>query len=408
MVYLYFGYILLSVLLFYFGPIEYPMVNAEITFIYIILCYSFLFSGFIFGYKFIATASRVKLGISSLRIIFLFSAIISIYFALFIIIKLSDGDILSSISTGVLDSGSAYYLNLHREKVGGIVTQLMTLFSPLIILSLSLGVILFKNMNYFEKFILASLVVLNLISYAVKGTNFGMFLTLMPIIVVSALHFSSKRNFHFSRVSILGIVLFVVFILYFLSAMSTRLNMDYIPESLFGISVNKDSILFILFPPGLSMAITAAMSYISQGYYGLSLAFDYPFDSTYGFGSGHFIMNKLGGFVSPDLWASTYQFKMDNIWDSSVQWHTAFVWLANDFSFFGVFPLLFIFGCFSAIVYKNAKIEGSTVSKALFSLVTIILIFLPANNILFGNPFVFTSFFSLFILWILTRRVYLK
>lgn len=402
---LYFIYILFSLFLFYFGPLSYPMVNVEVTLLYIILCYGSLFSGLLFGNKFISTTVKVN-SRNNLNSLFIVFSIISILFASYIISSLSKGGITDSLLTGMFRSGDAYYSNLNLKKESSLITQFMTLLSPLTILSLTLGVVLFKYFSFYLKLLFFILIFVNLMSYIVKGTNFGVFLTFTPLIIASILHYKSKS--FFSKKLILSLMLFIFFLLYFVSAMATRLNIDYIPNSLSGIDVNKDFFLFSIFPNSLAVAITVASSYISQGYYGLSLAFSYPYTTTSGFGSGGFIIDKFGKFVDPDLWFYTYQAKMDHVWDSSVQWHTAFLWLANDVSLFGVFLLMFLFGIFAAVIYKDAKIENSILSKALFSIISIILIFLPANNILGGNPFIFTSFFSLSLVWFLTRRVYIK
>lgn len=398
-------YISLSVLLFYFGPLSYPMVNVEVTLMYILLCYGTLFSGMFFGSKFIHVSGKQGVNLNP-KIIYKFFSIVSILFATFIIYKVSNGYIFDSLMKGVFDSGDAYYSNLQSEKESSVITQLMTFFSPLTILALTLGATLFKEFNLNERLLFILLITINVMSYIVKGTNFGVFLTLVPVIIAIILNSQNGKLFTKKTFSIY--LLFSVFLIYFLLAMATRLNIDYIPTRLSGVLINKEFFLFKILPNSVSLSVSVASSYISQGYYGLSLAFNYPFDSTYGFGSGSFILSKFGNLVDPELWNNTYQYKMHDLWSSSIQWHTAFLWLANDVSLFGVFILLFIFGAFSAVVYKEAKINNSFLSKGLFSVITIILFFLPANNILGGNPFIFASFVSLSLLWFLTRRVYLK
>lgn len=396
------GYNFFSIILFYFGPLKFPMVNVELTLIMLIV-YNFSFiSGFVFSQLAIRTSPRFrKFSLPKQKIIFILSAVIGLMVS-FYYLSLPTIGILDSIILGLINPGEAYSNNIELEKTSGFITQLITLLSPLSFACIPLGVLIYKDLNKILKIILVVSVLFQVAVFVSKGTNFGIFLTGLSVIVPLLLN-ENKRRMNKK------IYLFIMIpILYFLFTLSSRLGVEYIPNSISGITIDKENIVFEIFPNFISFPLTLAQSYTSQGYYALSLAPNYPFESTLGFGGGGFIQDKGLLFFDESVVNNTYQKKMDHVWNSRVQWHTAYVWFANDISLFGVPILMFIIGVAYSSVLRSAKEENSVVAKILLPLYVLMLLFIPANNILFSNPIIFMSFWVLNILWILSRKVYIK
>ncbi|MCO7198251.1 O-antigen polymerase [Pseudoalteromonas sp. OANN1] len=405
MVKVYFYYIFFGIVVFYFGPLKYPSENQMETFLFLAVYYGALSFGFLVGSKLFYTKPRYSIRSKEPVFLFLSSIILSMAAVLSMLSNV-DGSLYQSIKEGIFDSGNAYYGNIEKEKVGSIYNQIYVFLFPLFFIIVCVGVQKFKELSFLNKSLLVAIILINAFSYIIKGTNFGVFMTIVPIVV--SIFMKSQK---ISKAKLLtSVAVTSIFITYFLVAITSRLNFDYVPGSISGIEVDKEHFIFSFFPVKLAVAISVACSYISQGYYGLSLSFSYPFDSTFGFGSGYFIMSKstMFGANEIELWLKTYQQKMAVYWDPRIQWHTGFVWLANDVSHYGVPVLMGFFGFLSSLVYKSAKEEGASVSVALFSVIVIILFFIPANNILMSNPFIFFSFFTLLIVWLCSRRYYLN
>ncbi|HIF9494426.1 O-antigen polymerase [Photobacterium damselae] len=388
----YLFYIIFSLLVFYFGPVNYTLINPIITLLFIIVAYGALFLGLYIGFNFIKCSNLKH------EKVYINNRIFSILILILISINtINIVDVFSSIgfeSIYNISLGELYYSNANSEKEGGIITQLLTVTYPVVMYIIAYSCSYFKNLNFYNKFAFFLFIVLSVSQYVLKGTNFGVFLILIPIIV--NIYIKQEYNNIFSVKNLL----FLSFVIYFISVISSRLSYYEVPYSVGALIIDRDHVIFDILPKNLAIGVTSALSYVSQGYYGLSLAFDYPFDSTLGLGSGYFVISKLGVIIDPDIFIKTYQAKMDSIWSSRIQWHTIFVWIANDVSFYFTPFIMFILGIISGVVYKSVRKNNDLLSKSLFSILTIILIFLPANNIVSGNPLVFMSFWVLLILWL--------
>lgn len=405
---LYFLYIFSGILIYFFGPMEYADHNKLLTFFYILNCYLLLFFGFFVGSKSFHLNINKKEGRhaspSKELKLFLFSSVITIFFNSYVIYDLYQNILNSGLDK--FGAGAIYYLNLNSEKETGIITMLMTLFSPLSFISINIGVKLYRSLKFNHKLVLYFVVISSLLSYLLKGTNFGIFIVVINILISSYIYSSGVKISKLK--SLLIALLLPMFVSLFLYNLGSRLNIDYIPSTIAGVEINRDHFIFNILPVQLSLPASVAGSYISQGYYAVSLMFNYNFDSTLGFGSGYFLLGKFSNILGDDFFKYTYQYKMDELWAYRTQWHTAFVWLSNDFGYYSVFILCFIFGVLSSVVYKDAKRNKGIVSTTLFAVISIILVFIPANNILMSNPFIFMTFYSLFIIWILRTKVYIK
>ncbi|OSP45540.1 O-antigen polymerase [Vibrio cholerae] len=405
---LYVIYIFLGLVIYFFGPIEYADKNKVLTFIYILNCYLLLFLGFFIGsrsFRLNTKGWRHESPSKDKELnIFIFSSVVTIFFNSYVVYDLYQN--ILAVGLDKLDSGVVYYLNLNSEKESGIITILMTLFSPFSFISINIGVKLYHKLKVINKLILCFVVISALLSYLLKGTNFGIFIVVVNIFISSYIY---SMKFKYSKVKVLFIALFLLMFLFvFLHNLGSRLNIDYIPSTIAGVEINREHFIFTILPIQLSLPMSVAGSYISQGYYAVSLMFCYDFDSTLGFGSGYFLLDKFSSILGDDFFQNTYQYKMDEFWAYRTQWHTAFVWLSNDFGYYSVFALCFIFGILSAVVYKDAKINRGVVSTTLFSVISIILLFIPANNILMSNPFIFITFYSLLIIWLIRTGLYIR
>jgi hypothetical protein len=130
---------------------------------------------------------------------------------------------------------------------------------------------------------------------------------------------------------------------------------------------------------GLSLFI----SYISQGYYGLSLTLQLPFEWSYGMGNS-FAMTSYAEqyFGMSGIFEKTYPFRMENVfnWPAKMYWHTIFPWLASDITFPGALALMFFVGRGYARSLIDSVIYESPLGISAFYLLTILLLYLPANN----------------------------
>lgn len=400
---LYFFYILFTVVNYFFGPLEYGDENNLITFMYIVICYSFIFLGIFFGYYSIDVLKEKSDAIKFSKIRFLsILSLIPITTSLIVVIDLYLSYIHSG--DGELTISKLYYANVNSDKSGGLVTTLISITSPLFFYLLVSGVLNYQRFRLVDKILFLSLVIFSVLSYLLKGTNFGLFVIIVTLFVA----FLSKTDSGNKKIIFRAFTIVSIVIVLFILNVGSRLNIDYVPKSISGITINQDNIIVKNLKPSLALGYITASAYPTQGYRAVSLMFNYDFNSMFGIGSGYFTLAKLGYLLGDDAFNETYQYKMNDKWGYRKQWHTAFVWLANDVSYFGVFPLCLLLGMLAGIIYKAVKINRCAIDISLFSIIVIILMFVPANNILMSNPLVFFSFFSLFFLWLFLNRDRIK
>lgn len=415
-IFYFFLYSLLTIVWFFYGPVEYAIKNTQSLSFFLIACHLLLF----FGYVFSALKLRVRprvISYSGKRVNLDFyikiSIIISCTVSLFILFKVTGGDFYQFIYDGLFDPKAAYMKVRGLEKESDLVTQMQTLLSPIVLSSFSLGVFYYKRLGLFFKALLVFSIFIFVLAYIAKGTNFGVFVALIIFISTYAMKKIILNRQGFSSGSFITRVIVYLFLFlfcfYFLYTITSRLGLDSIPSSSSGQPINKEHLYFSLLPDFLSVPLLIGSTYLIQGYYGLSLVFNYNFDFSYGLGIGRFIITKAQPFVDVDIWSTTYQIKMNEAWDADIQWHTSYAWLANAFSVYGVPIYLFFIGVISNLIYKSYLYSRSAISIALFPFYTLMFVFFPANNVIYNNPIVFMPFLVLTTLFfVFTKVTYVK
>jgi hypothetical protein len=213
--------------------------------------------------------------------------------------------------------------------------------------------------------------------------------------------FKSRKFFIYIMVfSVIGAFTF------FGTAMSSRGgSLKYIEsqDSLNNISVSKNSISKAK-ESKLYYTYAWLSSYIVQGYYGFSLNFKKDFDTTYGFGNSEFIRRNVEGLLGVDLRKKTYQYKINSWWGEYSQWHSFYSYFANDFGYIGVGIVCFIISFLMGNVWFNFIDTGNIFAGAFMSIFTILIIFIPANNQIFGFLDGLSAFTWTFILWYISNH----
>ena len=151
--------------------------------------------------------------------------------------------------------------------------------------------------------------------------------------------------------------------------------------------------------PKLTNFLVKVDFYLVQGYYGMSLAIDEEFETTYGIGHSIFLLDQFKYFFNIDLISRTFQYKINDEWHRLVQWHSFYSQIANDVGFYGVSIVMFILGYLLSAIFRSAIIDNNLVAKSMIPLFVIMFIYMPANNQVFNFMETLFSFIFLFIIW---------
>ncbi len=155
---------------------------------------------------------------------------------------------------------------------------------------------------------------------------------------------------------------------------------------------------------GLALILT---SYLSSGYYGLSLCLQLPFVWCYGVGNSYALSVFASRFLGCDnMYYQSYLYRMEEAFGRNGlrSWNTIFPWLASDLSFMGVVLLFFVLGYLYAYMWDEILKYRNPVSILLFANLCLAFVFLPANNQLFSGIDACMSTPFVILLWILAHR----
>jgi hypothetical protein len=143
-----------------------------------------------------------------------------------------------------------------------------------------------------------------------------------------------------------------------------------------------------------------------SGYYGLDLALGKPFESAYGFGHSPAAMTAyetITGDTTLHLRTFTYR-NADDHWREENYWSTLMTWIANDVGFGGTIAVLALIGLMWGKWWREAAAGMSDPAAVLFSLTTVMMIYLPANNQVLGSYDGYVTFSVWIAIWLWHRR----
>ena len=281
-------------------------------------------------------------------------------------------------------------------------------------ISLCLGLFYFKILKRKEKIKLILLIMLILLNDTIAKGNQK---SIGDIVIFGLLAFVVNVDFEKYKkklyyVSLLTGILLLFFMGYSQYSRYTSRDLDIkdINQNVYEYaSFDLEHPMFKVFGDKIGFGISFFVtSYLSDGYYGLSKCLELDFEWTYGFGNSLALQATYDKVTGENIYNQTYLGRMEKEYNiqGKAQWHTIFPWLASDITFVGAllifFPISYIYGKSwkEAIIYKNP------VSYIMVCLLTVMFVFVPANNqILSGiDYFVITN--VLFLFWLFNHKKY--
>jgi len=129
-------------------------------------------------------------------------------------------------------------------------------------------------------------------------------------------------------------------------------------------------------------ALSMFSAYLSEGYYGLSLALGLDFSSTWGLGHAPFAMALYRSLTGDDaLYQRSYTFRLRELgWNDFSLWSTMFPWFANDISFLAVPILMIFFGWILGASWNDAVFAQNDRAAIVFAFMMIMMAYIPANS----------------------------
>lgn len=273
------------------------------------------------------------------------------------------------------------------------------------VIALVLGSLHWNRLKKSQKIMYGSLCLLIVIHNTLYVGSQKELIDLVVYVVVPILMRWIKENRHLGlKKKIIAIVGVIAFSIFLGSVIAGRRELwAQLYNSNTGIGADPNNWIYKILPTSISSSITYLLSYVTQGYRGLSLCLTLPFQWTYGVGSSFKFMNDISRWFSIplDVLEKSYPVRMQQAYGvgAYASWHTIFPWIASDFTFFGAIFIVSIFVYYWAKSWREVISSDSWIAPVMFSHLTILILFIPCNNQLFQTRDSIVASLVIFALW---------
>jgi len=171
------------------------------------------------------------------------------------------------------------------------------------------------------------------------------------------------------------------------------------------ICADLDNPLISWLPLRQRFSVTVFILSTCSGYYGLELAMEKPFDTSFGVGHSPAAVSVYEAVTGdPTLHQRTYTYRNGaDGWSEEYYWSTLIAWIANDVGFAGAVFVIGLIGFMWGKWWREAAAGQSDPAAVLFALSTTMIFYLPANNQVLASYEGYTIFVVWLIIWMWHR-----
>ena len=322
----------------------------------------------------------------------------------------------SLLARGVADPGSAYTdrqaafqaLQFGVGRAGYWTSVALLLGAPSLWMLLPVTIVFWSRLGLWRKWLAAVFLLVDAASWLLLGTVKGIAdaALLLPALVFARSASSSPRSGgrQWRRLFFLTGLGIVALYSWFSWALAGRQGGQLADSDVVvGIDLNRGHWSVALLTDAGARGVGALSHYLTQGYYGLSLALDMPQEWCYGLGNSYFSMNiaeRLFGI--DDIIARTLAQKAEEAsgWGAYARWSSLYPWLANDVGFAGVPVVMFFGGAIFSRTWKSFVQRRCPVALSLWCLLLVAWAYAPANNQVLHFSGTFVAFWVLLVAWL--------
>jgi hypothetical protein len=389
-------YLALTFLLFLFGPIDYPVKNYVPVVVYLLLVGIFLIIGFNTSVNQPVRFSTLKLS----RAIFVIGAVLSVLILIpsaYYYTGKMPWEVLSAIEDQRAAYGSLASQLAATEGQREPIIILRALAMPFVWAVIPLGILYWSRLGWIYRALFFSTVLCSLIFSALRGTD----REIADLLIVSGSAFAvatarkrleqprgSRRTVNSGfwarrwRVALVGALALTVSGSVFVERKEDR--MTTVKAFCFfnsGACADYTHPLVAGMNDGGRFATSMTAAYITNGYYGLSLALEKPFLSSWGMGHSAAV-SRIYGVLGGDetIGTRTYNYRnIDDGWPEEYFWSTMLTSIANDVSFPGAVLLMGLFAWIWGRSWMDAVVARNDSAAIVFCLATFSVLYFPAN-----------------------------
>lgn len=393
------GFIVFSELLVFLGPIDYGINNEAVLFFYLLIVNIAFYWGYKVGVrKFKPTYSTISM--STIQWIIILGLILHIVRLVEIWGTHGLSISVDNLLLAVFRPADAYYSEAQAVSESSSLTAYL---SPIIFASIPLGIYKWKKLDTVFRFLVIITILIEIISWLGIGTRKGLFDVVLITIFILTLNKKNDADGKLSKRFKIGVILVAsIFIFYFVFSNLARYNLGLNEMDSFNYKFETRPFYTDHCPTWLLVSLYNIDSYLCQGYYALSLGLSIGVISPTIMGMSWFTMviaNKFGYDPMP----GTYMTLLETYGiDSKMNWHTIYLWLANDFTFIGVPFVIFFIGYFFAKTWCDCISRKNDYAIPIFSLFLIMVFYFYANNQVLS--FSLIAFVFWFLVYMLSKQ----
>lgn len=390
---------ILTVLLYFFGPINYlGKPKSDAVFWFVVFYLFMLNAGYFFARNlYLVGRSGPKTDTSFVKN----ACLLSLFFLPFTFYT-KIGSVSLELNIGEMYNRSAEVV----ENSDSSFQYFKMIFGYFFFGLLPVYLHAFNRLNKMVKVMGGFLILMNIMITILTGVNKVLFDSIIIGFAFFLQKLKVKKIFNLKNIAYaLLISLFLVGAsIFFVEGQKTREGSSAIS----GINPNTGSYSTYNIDDGDGLLFYSAMtSYLTQGYRAFDLSLDEEFDFTWGVGNSTFFSRQIDRFFDTNISDKTYPAKLeDQGWDRYNYWSTFYVWWASDLGFFGVGFLMFFLGyIFRCIENTKDTIVNDTASKILYYYLVVLCFYLSANNQIFQSGEGSVGFLSLVIPFFFFRKI---
>lgn len=426
-----------TMFLYLFGPYKYPEINRIGIVLFWAISNIMMLLGYYTGLKYYFVRSSYCCSVNNTsqynqRNNFNFEKIFNFLFWIAMINSIPkfilytgayDLSIFSIFNKATLFFTSAQEIYVQRQSLGSAtgvwryINYFVVLCGPFYWAYTPLAIFHWKTLSIKKKIGTLFIWFFYLMQYLITGTNVGFFDFFLTVVIVtlvkSCLRKRSGQSVKRGKVFLVLVVVMVILLFIFGTVMGSRIGNQYLNGGSLGkyrYTINEQSILFRFIPDPYKPMISYLTRYLANSYNALAFALNMPFETTYGLGHSWFLLDNLNKGLSNFLWDRTYNMKIEEAYgfDHYSNWHTVYLWIANDVSFLGVPIILFILFFYFGRAWKCFLVENDMFSFLIFMIFAKFSYFISANNQVFQNSDTLIAFWLLFVFFLFGKKCKMK
>lgn len=405
---LFLAYNAFTVALFAFGPIPYPVAQPWRLYPYLAASLVALALGYLAGPK---VARRVLPSLAPrvppVPVLIAVSSLLNILLLVPATLFMTEGsfDLIAALS----DPSAAYQ---RSARVAAATTNpwmyAVLLVAPVLFLTAPLALFFWRRLPRVHRLLAAAAIAVTWASGVMLGRNKGFADLFLLVLVFFFVHLARRPRLDLRRWAagaavVLGV--FLVFFVIFLTGAAGRMSYTYTKGYVRAIDgyLDYDNVFLEPFPDDLKPGVGHLYGYLTQGYYGLSMATQLDFVWTRGLGNSYFLHlfeeRVLGSTYARE---NCYPARIETEFGYSMytSWHSIHPWLASDLTFAGTLVFVLLVGMVLAVSWHETRVTENPLSVAMFATVCLMLFYFPANNQSLGFPVQFSSTVGVFMLWL--------